>query len=539
MIKINRVNSYRNIRVAKYIRLSREDGDDRESESVENQRDIIDNYILRHEELIDSEEYVDDGYTGTNFNRPGFQKMLKDIEEEKIDCIITKDLSRFGRDHIDTGYYLERYLPANNIRYIAIGDNVDTLKPDGLQFLTFKLSFNDYYAQDISNKIKSVKQRKIEKGEYQAGIPPYGYKKDLNIKNHLIPDEYSANIVKEIFDMYVNKGMSTIKIADELNKREIEPPAVYLKIPTYMKKQSVNPNGKYVWLRAQIGKILRNEVYLGSVVGRKFQKVSHKIAKVRCTKKEEHIVLENMHEPIIDIDTWNKVQDKLNGYTKVRDRKYDHMLKGLVYCGECGNKATLRCREEKRKNGNIWRATYFICSKRNNYTGLCDCKQISSVLIEEAVNEKLRKEIEKINFSEKEIQQIYEEAEKQAKSTKNLLQANLNQLEITLKTIEKTIEEIYQDKINKVIQIEDFKVIYEKKQKERNKILNEIKKIKTELEENNRQSPKVDFGEIKQIASEFLKIEHPNKIILEKLIAKIEFDKEKNIKIKFKFELPT
>ena len=120
VIKINRVNSYRNIRVAKYIRLSREDGDDRESESVENQRDIIDNYILGHEELIEVGEYVDDGYTGTNFNRPGFQKMLKDIEDEKIDCIITKDLSRFGRDHIDTGYYLERYLPANNIRYIAI-----------------------------------------------------------------------------------------------------------------------------------------------------------------------------------------------------------------------------------------------------------------------------------------------------------------------------------------------------------------------------------------------------------------------------------
>ena len=259
---MNRVNSYRNIRAAKYIRLSREDGDDRESESVENQRDIIDNYILSHEELIEAGEYVDDGFTGTNFNRPGFQQMLKDIEEEKIDCIITKDLSRFGRDHIDTGYYLERYLPANNIRYIAIGDNVDTIKPDGLQFLTFKLSFNDYYAQDISNKIKSVKQRKIEKGEYQAGIPPYGYKKDTEIKNHLVPDEYSSRIVKEIFDMYVNKGMSTIKIADELNRREIEPPAIYLKIPTYMKRKSVNPNGKYVWLRAQIGKILRNEVYL-------------------------------------------------------------------------------------------------------------------------------------------------------------------------------------------------------------------------------------------------------------------------------------
>lgn len=269
---MNRVNSYRSIRVAKYIRLSRDDGDDRESESVENQRDIIDNYISGHEELFDVGEYVDDGFTGTNFNRPGFQRMLQDIEDGKIDCIITKDLSRFGRDHIDTGYYLERYLPAKAIRYIAIGDNVDTSKPDGLQFLTFKLSFNDYYAQDISNKIKSVKQRKIEKGEYQAGIPPYGYKKDKEIKNHLVPDEYSSGIVKEIFDMYVNKGMSTIKIADELNRREILPPAVYLKIPTYIKKKSVNPNGKYVWLRAQIGKILRNEVYLRKCCWKKVSK---------------------------------------------------------------------------------------------------------------------------------------------------------------------------------------------------------------------------------------------------------------------------
>ncbi len=533
---MNRVNSYRNIRVAKYIRLSREDGDDRESESVENQRDIIDNYILGHEELIEAGEYVDDGYTGTNFNRPGFQQMLKDIEEEKIDCIITKDLSRFGRDHIDTGYYLERFLPANNIRYIAIGDNVDTIKPDGLQFLTFKLSFNDYYAQDISNKIKSVKQRKIEKGEYQAGIPPYGYKKDVEIKNHLVPDEYSSEIVKEIFDMYVNKGMSTIKIADELNRREIVPPAIYLKIPTYMKRKSVNPNGKYVWLRSQIGKILRNEVYLGSVVGRKFQKVSHKIAKVRCTKKEEHIVLENMHEPIIDIETWNKTQEKLNGYTKTRDRKYDHPLKGLVYCGECRNKATLRCREEKRKNGSIWRATYFICSKRNNYSGLCDCKQISANLIEEAVNEKIKEEIQKINFTEQEIKQIYEQAEKESKSKSNLLQTKLQELKKILQNIENAIEEIYQDKINKIIQIEDFKTIYEKKQKERNKILKEIKEIEKELEETNQKSPKINFKEIKQIANEFLKMEKPNKMILEKLIEKIEFDKEKNIKIKFTFQ---
>ena len=274
----------------------------------------------------------------------------------------------------------------------------------------------------------------------------------------------------------------------------------------------------------------------GSVVGRKFQKVNHKIAKVRCTKKEEHIVLENMHEPIIDIETWNKAQDKLNGYSKTRDRKYDHQLKGLVYCGECGNKATLRCREEKRKNGKVWRATYFICSKRNNYSGLCDNKQISANLIEEVVNESVRKEIEKINFSEKEIMQIYEQAEKEANSKSNLLQTKLQELKQKLKNIENTIEEIYQDKINKVIQIEDFKIIYEKKQKERNKILKQIKETEEQLEETNKKSPKINFKEIKQIAKEFLKMENPNKMILEKLIERIEFDKEKNIKIKFTFQ---
>ncbi len=274
----------------------------------------------------------------------------------------------------------------------------------------------------------------------------------------------------------------------------------------------------------------------GSVVGRKFQKISHKIAKVRCTKKEEHIVLENMHEPIIDIETWNKAQDKLNRYSKTRDRKYDHPLKGLVYCGECGNKATIRCREEKRKNGTVWRATYFICSKRNNYSGLCDNKQISANLIEEAVKEKIREEIQKINFSEKEIKYIYEQAKKQAKSKSNLLQTKLQELKQTLKSIENTIEEIYQDKINKIIQIEDFKTIYEKKQKERNKILKEIKDIETQVEENNKKTPQIDFKEIKQIVNEFLKMEKPNKMILEKLIERIEFDKEKNIKIKFKFQ---
>ena len=275
----------------------------------------------------------------------------------------------------------------------------------------------------------------------------------------------------------------------------------------------------------------------GSVVGRKFQKVSHKIAKVRCTQKEEHIVLENMHEPIIDIETWNKTQEKLNGYTKVRDRKYDHELKGLVYCGECGNKATLRCREEKRKDGSVWRATYFICSKRNNYSGLCDCKQISANLIEEAVKQQVKNELEKINLTEDEIKQVYEEARLQAKSKENLLRTSLKNLKEELIQVEQNIGEIYQDKINRVIQVEDFKVIYEKMQKQRDKILKEIKQTENTLNQNNERTPQIALKRIKQIADEFLKLEKPNKIILEQLVEKIEFNKEKNIRIKFLFKI--
>lgn len=272
------------------------------------------------------------------------------------------------------------------------------------------------------------------------------------------------------------------------------------------------------------------------MVGRKFQKVSHKIAKVRCTKKEEHIILENMHEPIINIETWNKAQDKLNGYTKTRERKHDHILKGLVYCGECGNKATLRCREEKRKNGNVWRATYFICSKRNNYSGLCDCKQISASLIEEVVIGKIKEETKKIKFSEDEIKKIYNKAEEEANSINNLYKIKLQEMQKQLKKVESSIEEIYQDKINKLIQVEDFKIIYLKKQKEREKIVKEINKIEDEFKKASNMQSKVDLKEIRQIAEDLLNMKEPNKLVLQELIKKIEFDTNKNISVKLTFK---
>ena len=244
----------RNYQVGVYIRLSREDGDDKESESVENQRDIINNFIETQEDLEFLDEYVDDGYTGTNFDRPSFKRLIEDVNKGKINCIIAKDLSRFGRDHIETGFYLEKYLPQNNIRYIAVGDGVDTATSAGLNFMTFKLSFNDYYSLDISNKIKAVKKRKQEKGEYQAPYAPFGYKKDPNNKNHLIINEETAPIVRRIFGLYL-KGVGTPKISKILNDENIPSPSKYLPTERYKKCS-------HKWNKGAIYRILKEDVYI-------------------------------------------------------------------------------------------------------------------------------------------------------------------------------------------------------------------------------------------------------------------------------------
>ena len=347
----------------------------------------------------------------------------------------------------------------------------------------------------------------MEKGEFQGGIAPYGYKKDSQKKNHLIIDEYAAEIVKNIFDMYVNKGMSTIKIADKLNQREILAPAVYLDIPTFRNKKSKNPKGKYIWLRNQINNILRNEVYIGNVVGGKYKKVSHKIAKVEKTKKEEYVVVENMHEPIIDIYTWNNAQERLNERNAPRERKYDHPLKGLIFCKECGAIATLRCRTEQRKTGKIWRADYFICTNRNSYRALCECKQIQARIIEDEIKRVLTNEIQKIKFSDKELNIIYNDAQIVLKKEKYKLEKSL----------------------------EDYKRIYEKKKEEKNDVIRKIKILEDEINQIMEKTNNVDMIRIKKKASEILELNNITKQIYQKLIARIEFDKEKNIIIKFKF----
>lgn len=335
--------------------------------------------------------------------------------------------------------------------------------------------------------------------------------------------------------MYVNKGMSTIKIADKLNEKEILAPAVYLKIPTFMNKKSSNPKGKYIWLRSQINNILRNEVYIGNVVGGKYRKVSHKIAKVRKTKKEEHVVVENMHEPIIDLYTWNKAQEKLNARNVSRERKYDHPLKGLIFCKECGKIATLRCRTEQRKSGKIWRVDYFICSNRNSYRSLCECKQIQAKAIEDEIKRILNNEIEKITYSSEELKQIYKDAQIELEKEKYKLEKNVSNYKQKLNLSNRILEELYEDKVNQVIMVEDFERLYNQTNEDKKETIKKIKEIEVNIKQIEEKLNDVDMKKIGKRAKEILSLDNITKDMYQKLIERIEFDKEKNIFIKFKF----
>lgn len=317
-------------------------------------------------------------------------------------------------------------------------------------------------------------------GEYQAGIAPYGYKKDTEVKNHLIIDENVAYIVKEIFEMYANNGMSTIKIADYLNEKNITPPGVYMKMSITKKSlNSRNPDGRYLWLRTQIGSMLKNQVYIGNVVSGKKEQISPKIKKGKMKAKEDYIIKENMHEPIISKELWNKVQEKLSSYNIDTKKKYEYPLKDLVYCGECGNKARFQHNKSKTKSGKIyWEGNFAVCSKRADYKSLCDNVVIGEKILMNAVRNTVIQEIKKIDYTSKELKAIYNKAHKKAKSTENAMQSELTYKNKELNKIENEIANLYEKKVKKQITLDKFKELYEIMSEKKSKIKQEIDKLR-------------------------------------------------------------
>ena len=286
--------------VAVYIRLSREDGDKEESDSVGNQRKLLTDYVAKKEDFILYDTYIDDGYSGTNFNRPSFQRMIADIQDGKVNCVVVKDLSRFGRDYIDTGRYLERYFPDLGVRFISVTDSIDSMKQAYDMLLPIKNIFNEQYARDISKKIQATVKSKQKAGEFIGAFTSYGYKKSPVNKNKLVIDDYAASVVRRIFSLYI-QGYGKQKIAKLLNAEGILCPAEYKKVNGENYKNCNRLESTTYWSYSTINSILHREMYVGNMVqGTKHQRMRSKQKK---KPKEDWIIVENTHEPIIDKET--------------------------------------------------------------------------------------------------------------------------------------------------------------------------------------------------------------------------------------------
>lgn len=358
-------NSYK---TAAYLRLSKGDGDvdgveKAESNSISSQRLIIDRFLEEHPEMELVDTYIDDGYTGTNFKRPELKRLMYDVDEGRIDCIVCKDLSRWGRERIETGTYLSRIFKEKGVRFVAITDHYDSLTATGSDehlIMPIKALTNDTFSRDISMKVRSSQSVKREKGEYIAAFAPYGYKKDPEDKNHLIIDEPAAQVVRRIFARKI-EGVSANAIARELTEEGVLPPAAY-KRKNGLKCGGSRKSSENRWAASQVLHILRGEVYTGSTVQGRTSKVSYKVNKIIRKPKGDWDIVEGTHEAIISRSDFLIVQSLLTRDTIASvNRTEGYLFSGLLFCGDCGSAMIRRVSTWKEK-----RTVYFICSNYNN-----------------------------------------------------------------------------------------------------------------------------------------------------------------------------
>lgn len=434
-----------------YGRLSKEDGDDRESQSISGQKQIITDYIKNtNEDFSNIEFYIDDGYTGTNFERPSIQKLLSDIEKGKINCVIVKDLSRFGRDYINVGYYLERYFPDNNIRFIAINDNIDSYKRDYDMLLPVKNIFNQQYAFDISTKVQSAFKAKQKRGKFVGAFTSYGYLKNPNDRNKLVVDEYASQIIKKIFDMYSN-GIGQIKIAKILNDEGVLCPSEYKKQSGMNYRNSNRNNLTNYWTYSTIHRILKNEIYVGTMVQNKTKRRMK--GKAIHRPEDEWIKVPNTHEGIIDKELFERVQKLLSKNTRQIDFEQNvSIFAGFLKCADCKRAMA------KNVRGKV---NYFICGSYKRYGGsICTSHTIREDKLYEIVLDYLNLIISKLTNLEK-IVKAQEKSNKVVNNFDNEIEKNKMALD-RIYSLKKGIYEDYKEKILSKDDYLQYKKDYEK-----------------------------------------------------------------------------
>ena len=512
--------------VALYIRLSREDGDNMESESITNQRDLLHLFLEKTEEKLQYiDEYVDDGFTGSNFDRPSWKRLMVDIDSGKVNTIITKDLSRMGRDYISMGEYIERIFPERGIRYIALNDDIDTLyETPGLEFLQFKLMFNDYYLKDTSKKIRKVVRAKKEQGQFLGWKAVYGYKKDPNDKHKIIVDEKIRLIIERMFNLVI-EGKSPRQIANIFSSEHIPTPSVYANLNRGMKSTAYE-----LWCPRTIEEMLTNETYIGNLTQGRRKKLNYKSKKEIRTPKEEWIIKENTHEAIIDKKVFATVGELLKKNKNKPTGNNIQLLSSFMVCKECGHAIGINKSSDGKRyycccTYYISHSKYGLCTPHS-----CNYKKLENLVLEE-IKKMCKNYVDSSSFFNK-----LEEARKK-NDIKIKKQKEINVLEKKIRTNNSYIDKIYEDKLNGNIDIEMFNRLSIKYKDEIISWKKRIEFIEKEIANLDKVDTDKERKDILEKIREYLALEKPTRALLVNLIDKILISEDKTIEIHYKFKL--
>ena len=428
-----------------YFRLSQEDERQGESVSIDNQRSMLRKYAEEHGFEV-HDEYIDDGVSGTTFDRPDVQRLLDDAKAGIINTIIVKDLSRFGRNYIEVGQYVDYVFPAFGIRFIAIQDNVDTENRDSnaMEMMPIMNIFNEWHAANTSKKIRAVKKAHAKEGIYTAKKAAYGYKIGTDKKRTPVIDEETAPIVRRIFEMYAS-GMSPLKISETLNLEGVMSPAVYAYTNLGQKPR---PNGMGLWLASTVREMLNNIIYIGHMAQLRWTSLSYKNHKRFRNDESEWAIVYNTHEPIISQELWNRCQERKKSVAKGRRTKvgYTHPLSGFLFCADCGNKMKLSTIISRSTGKRLYR---FDCGHHVRYgKAYCFSHFIAASILEEIVLDDIREMAKRIVLDEKTIREDFihhnaELADKAVKTTKKELQAKRKRVE----ELSRLMQVAYEDRV--------------------------------------------------------------------------------------------
>ena len=464
---------------ALYCRLSRDDGTESESNSIGNQKKLL-SQKAKEMGLTDTKYYVDDGYTGTNFNRPGFQQLIDDIEIGLVSAVMVKDLSRLGRDYVSVGNYTDSYFPEHNIRFIAVNDAIDSDEGES-EIAPFKNILNEMYARDISKKIRSSHRLRGSMGE-PLSQPPYGYMKSAENKKKWIIDPEAATVVKSIFKMCLDgKGNETI--ARELQENEVLIPMAYWRSKGLNRGGKKTQNNPYKWCKTTIQKILSQQEYCGDIINFKTYSKSFKSKRRIENSKENWAVFKNVNEPIIDRETFETVQ-KFISKTKRRAPKKENgersIFNGLIYCGDCHSKMRYHTSTSNKE------IHYFTCSDNKvDYRGKCPGRHyVRADALEEVVKLELRRLVEMLEIDESYFAQLLlRKNDEEREKDKKFLESELQKAIARSGTVSQLYENLYEDNVIGKVSDEWFIELSHKYEKERMDLKAKIADTRYKIEE--------------------------------------------------------